>query len=61
MSYHCPTRLVILALVLIVAACAPNLPRCNEDEVLIGRGEFEHGRWTRYVCGPAVDDGRESQ
>lgn len=32
------------------------IPRCAEDAVLIGTGDFERGRWDRYVCGPAVDD-----
>ena len=34
----------------------PNLPRCTEDAVLVGIGDFEDGRWTAYACGPAVDD-----
>jgi len=29
---------------------------CYEDSVLIGMGSFENGRWTFYVCGPAIDD-----
>lgn len=33
-------------------------PACQEDMVLLGAGSFEHGRWTSYVCGPAVDDYR---
>ena len=32
------------------------LPQCQEDVVLVGVGDFEHGRWTSYECGPAVDD-----
>ena len=32
------------------------VPRCFEDSVLIGTGQFSQGRWTHYVCGPAVDD-----
>jgi len=34
----------------------PALPRCAEDVVLVGVGEFEGGQWTAYECGPAVDD-----
>lgn len=34
----------------------PQFPRCQEDEVLVGVGHFIDGRWTSYVCGPAVDD-----
>lgn len=27
------------------------IPRCEEDErFLKGKGDFEGGRWTRYVC-----------
>ena len=32
------------------------LPQCYEDVVLVGQGNFEGGRWDRYVCGPALDD-----
>lgn len=32
------------------------VPRCQEDVVLVGTGDFERGRWTSYACGPAVDD-----
>lgn len=32
------------------------IPRCAEDAVLIGAGAFVNGRWSRYRCGPAVDD-----
>ena len=32
------------------------IPKCPEDAVLIGTGNFEDGRWDRYTCGPAVDD-----
>jgi hypothetical protein len=31
-------------------------PTCQEDEVLVGEGAFDGARWTRYVCGPALDD-----
>lgn len=24
--------------------------RCQEDEVIVGVGQFEAGRWTRYEC-----------
>lgn len=34
------------------------VPACEEDAVLIGAGDFEHGRWSAYECGPAVDDYR---
>jgi len=32
------------------------VPRCQEDAVLVGEGDFNKGRWTGYVCGPALDD-----
>ena len=32
------------------------LPRCPEDAVLVGAGQFKNGRWDFYECGPAVDD-----
>lgn len=34
----------------------PSIPRCQEDAVLMGVDDFHDGRWTRYVCGPSVDD-----
>jgi hypothetical protein len=32
------------------------IPRCAEDQVILGARDFNAGRWTRYQCGPAVDD-----
>jgi len=32
------------------------VPACQEDQSLIGAGDFRDGRWDAYVCGPAVDD-----
>jgi hypothetical protein len=32
------------------------MPHCQEDEALVGSGDFENGQWTSYVCGGAVDD-----
>lgn len=26
------------------------VPKCAEDEVIAGRGNFAHGYWERYVC-----------
>ncbi|KKL66497.1 hypothetical protein LCGC14_2144390 [marine sediment metagenome] len=48
--------IALLGIVSSVLAPAPQIPPCMEDVVLVGVGEFEHGLWTRYVCGPAVDD-----
>ena len=33
-----------------------SFPKCQEDVVFLGTGQFEAGRWTGYACGPAVDD-----
>ncbi len=32
------------------------MPKCQEDAVLVGIGNFYQGRWSSYICGPAVDD-----
>ena len=32
------------------------IPSCPEDAALVGTGYFQWGRWTSYVCGPAIDD-----
>ena len=32
------------------------MPRCVEDVVIVGTGDFENGRWDAYTCGPAADD-----
>jgi hypothetical protein len=31
-------------------------PKCAEDVVLQGTGEFINGRWEGFECGPARDD-----
>ena len=51
--------LVVMAVALCVVAwlvVSTSLPRCEEDQVLVGRGDFENGRWSAYECGPALDD-----
>ena len=47
--------LVVLLAVLVASAPAP-LPKCQEDAVIVGYGQFEKGVWTEYRCGPALDD-----
>jgi hypothetical protein len=47
---------VLVAVVLAGIGGRATLPRCQEDAVLIGRGDFDDGRWSAYECGPAVDD-----
>ena len=51
--------LVTLLLTFVITIIGPTInqmPRCQEDVVLIGQGDFENGRWDYYVCGPAIDD-----
>jgi len=48
--------LLILAFVVALPLLADPLPYCNEDEAIMGIGEFENGRWSAYVCGPALDN-----
>jgi len=54
-----------IVLILILAAASlgfqleaanARIPRCEEDQVIVGTGDFAAGQWTSYVCGPAVDD-----
>ena len=49
----------IAGLVLMLVIIFHRIPACQEDVVLLGAGSFERGRWTYYVCGPAVDDYQE--
>lgn len=57
------TNLAILGIFILWLACAaiilietPVIPVCEEDQVLMGTGEFKNGQWSQYTCGPAVDD-----
>ena len=49
---------VLLAVLLVVMAWDGSAvyPQCQEDNVLVGRGDFSSGRWESYVCGPTEDD-----
>ncbi len=57
-------RDIVVVIVLIMAILAIGatvgvfyvIPQCQEDQVLLGTGDFQRGRWTRYECGPAADD-----
>ena len=53
-----PVFIVLLAGRLVVMAwdVAAVYPQCQEDNVLVGRGDFSSGRWESYVCGPTEDD-----
>jgi hypothetical protein len=33
-----------------------DIPKCPEDELLVGTGNFINGHWDAYICGPARDD-----
>ena len=61
-KFHSLSLTAILALSLsvvlsaIVIGASPMLPRCEEDVVVVGMGHFVNGRWSRYVCGPSLDD-----
>ena len=53
--------LATVAIVVVVALAAHGprvalVPRCVEDAVLVGLGDFEAGTWSSYECGPAADD-----
>ena len=51
------TILLLAFLVAWVAFVLPrDLPSCPEDSTLVGGGNFERGRWSYYLCGPAMDD-----
>jgi hypothetical protein len=48
--------LAILVGYLYAVQCRDTIPRCAEDVVVVGVGQFDDGLWTQYVCGPALDD-----
>ena len=39
-----------------IPSTARDIPRCTEDVVLMGGGQFIDGRYETYGCGPAMDD-----
>ena len=43
-------------IMLVALLTADPIPRCYEDQVLVGIGQFDTGRYETYVCGPAMDD-----
>ena len=47
-----------LSLAILAIDAQPYIPRCMEDAVLLGVGDFhgDTGRWDSYRCGPALDD-----
>ena len=55
----CWTQIILICIILglsLLLLTAPLFPKCQEDQVLVGVGEFEDGRWSGYDCGQAVDD-----
>lgn len=50
------TMALLYALVLTGHTGFRAVPRCEEDAVLVGTGQFEDGRWSAYTCGPAAGD-----
>ena len=50
------SAVIVLFLITALVAGTRPVPQCEEDQVLIGTGDFDAGRWDAYVCGPAVDD-----
>ena len=54
-------RTLVLAIILAAGAIVFGgqvrpVPQCAEDATIIGVGSFDNGRWSKYECGPAVDD-----
>lgn len=48
--------LVFLAILVALTAVQPRtIPQCEEDEVVVGFGDFEHGYWDAYECVPMDD------
>jgi hypothetical protein len=47
---------LVLIFMIFMVLTMRQVPRCQEDQVLVGYGQFEAGRWTGYKCGPALDD-----
>lgn len=47
---------ILLGAAILAGSGARPVPHCEEDAAIVGVGLFEDGRWSEYVCGPAVDD-----
>lgn len=52
----CVFALILVFIMGTAINATPDVSRCAEDVVLVGCGEFEEGRWSYYICGPALDD-----
>lgn len=62
------TIAIVAILILGVAICGVYangqnhyIPKCAEDVVLVGTGDYQDGRWDSLTCGPARDDYKEAQ
>lgn len=40
----------LLVMTLFAYLSAPRAPRCEEDQVVVGAGDFQNGYWDRYEC-----------
>lgn len=50
--------LVVMSICYLLAAAAtsvliPPVPQCQEDEIIVGQGDFSGGFWDSYSCAPA--------
>ena len=46
-------KALIVACILLLAVIAgtpQSIPPCEEDQAVVGSGQFEDGYWTRYEC-----------
>lgn len=53
------TAAIILGLLTVgywIDVRAPIVPSCAQEDVLIGFGEYENGRWSSYECYPPPGD-----
>src|SRR3990167_5417515 len=54
--FACTIITILILLLLLIIPLSPPLPTCQEDQVLIGTGNFNNDRWSKYKCGPALDN-----
>ena len=47
--------IALLGIVSSVLAPAPQIPLCQEDEIIVGTGDFDGTYWEEYQC-VAADD-----
>jgi hypothetical protein len=45
--------LILIGLIVaMVAVGSSRVPSCDEGDVIVGIGDFDKGRWSRYICVP---------